>query len=71
MSERENAAEAVSPSAPEDIPGPDEARDWLKESGRTPDLSVTWTVTDAAGSAERHLNLMNMLFGSAVPREAA
>lgn len=71
MSESENATEAVTPSATEGIPTPSEARDWLKESGRAPDLSVTWTATDAAGSAERHLKLMNMLFGSAAPRDAA
>lgn len=26
------------------VPTPDEARDWLKESGKVPDLSVTWDV---------------------------
>lgn len=67
----ENAEGGVTPSAPEGIPSPDEARDWLKQSGVAPDLSVTWKVTDATGSAERHLKLMNMLFGSAAPRDAA
>lgn len=71
MSESENAEGRVTPSTTEGIPSPDEARDWLKQSGRVPDLSVTWKVTDAAGSAERHLSLMNMLFGSAAPRDAA
>ncbi len=45
-----------------DIPTPDEAREWLKKSGAPPDLSVTWRVTDAPGSAERHLKLLKMLF---------
>jgi hypothetical protein len=52
-------------------PTPDEAREWLKESGVTPDLSVTWRVTDAPGSAERHLKLLNLLFGSADGPRAA
>lgn len=26
------------------IPSPDEARDWLKASGKTPDLSMSWSV---------------------------
>ncbi len=54
-----------------DIPTPDEARDWLKVSGLTPDLSVTWTVSDAPGSAERHLDLLKMLFGPTEPPRAA
>lgn len=54
-----------------DIPTPDEAREWLKESGVTPDLTVTWTVTDAPGSAERHVKLLKMLFGSADGPQAA
>lgn len=45
-----------------DIPSPDEARDWLKMSGAQPDLSVTWRVGDAPGSAGRHLKLLAMLF---------
>jgi hypothetical protein len=40
----------------------DEAIAWLKESGRTPDLSVFWTASDAPGAAERHLKLLSMLF---------
>lgn len=43
-------------------PTPDEARDWLKESGVTPDLTVTWSACEAPGSAERHLRLLKMLF---------
>jgi hypothetical protein len=30
-----------------DIPTPDEARDWLKQSGRTPDLTMTWEVAES------------------------
>lgn len=36
-----------------------------------PDLSVTWKVTEAPGSAERHLKLLNLLFGPAEPPKAA
>jgi hypothetical protein len=50
-------------------PTPEEARDWLKESGETPDLSVTWRVSDAPGSAERHLALLKMLFEPAEPAQ--
>lgn len=52
-------------------PAPEEARDWLKESGIVPDLSVTWVVTDKPGSAERHLKLLNVLFGPTEPPRAA
>lgn len=40
----------------------DEAIAWLKESGKTPDLSVFWRTSDAPGAAERHLRMLNMLF---------
>lgn len=43
-------------------PTPEEARDWLKESGTMPDLTVTWRESDAPGSMERHLKLLKMLF---------
>jgi hypothetical protein len=52
-------------------PTPDEAREWLKESGKMPDLSVTWQGTDEPGSAERHLRLLNMLFGPTDQSSAA
>lgn len=35
---------------------------WLRESGHRPDLSVFWRSSDAPGSAERHMRLLDMLF---------
>lgn len=43
-------------------PTSEEAIAWLKESGQMPDLTVTWRVSDAPGSAERHVRLLKMLF---------
>lgn len=52
-------------------PTPEEAREWLKESGKTPDLTVTWRESDAPGSAERHVKLLKMLFDSEGDHHAA
>lgn len=41
----------------------EESGDQVDQSGGTPDLSVTWRVSDAPGSAGRHLKLLEMLFG--------
>jgi hypothetical protein len=53
------------------IPTPDEARAWLKEHGAAPDLTMTWTVTDRPGTADRHLRLLNMLFSPRPGDQAA
>lgn len=77
VSESDNAAAAATQTDPgsltrsADVPSADEALAWLKQSGVTPDLSVTWKVTQEPGSAQRHLALLNMLFGPAEPPRAA
>lgn len=53
------------------IPTPDEARDWLKEHGQAPDLTMTWHVTEQAGTADRHLRLLHMLFSPRPGDQAA
>lgn len=53
-----------------DIPTGDEAIAWLKESGKTPDLSVFWRSSDGPGAAERHLKLLNMLFQPVVTADS-
>lgn len=60
MSESENASRAVTPAAPEGIPSSDEARDWLKESGATPDLSIDWRTSAPDEGAYR--TLLDILF---------
>lgn len=60
MSESENAGSGVTPSAPEGIPSPDEARGWLKQSGLTPDLSIDWRASAPDEGAYR--TLLDILF---------
>lgn len=43
MSAKDPAAEAVTPSEPS-RPTPDEALEWLKATGASPRLTMTWTV---------------------------
>lgn len=59
MSTRGNAGE---PARWSPIPSPDEARDWLKEWGEMPDITLEIHPTMAPGSAERHLKMLKMLF---------
>lgn len=55
----------------QEIPTPDEARDWLKAYGSAPDLTMTWNVTEQPGTADRHLRLLNMLFSPRAGDQAA
>lgn len=42
-------------------PTPDEARDWLKESGKMPDLSLTWEVAESDDPATMNA-ILDILF---------
>ena len=66
MSTSESAAEAARWSP---IPGPDEARDWLKRSGEIPDLSIDWSASAPDEGAYR--TLLDILFAPRGGADAA
>lgn len=52
------------------IPSPDEARDWLKASGKTPDLSVRWSVAPVEDPAVMNA-ILDILFRPRAKPDAA